>query len=89
MEPLHLAVGLGPVTAGALEADPQSSSGLLECDRLGIGLGVVGQYRWIRTPWSAKKLAASSRNRAAVVPVSSGRIWLKATRERSSTAEGR
>jgi hypothetical protein len=41
------------------------------------------------TPWSAKKLATAIRNRAAVVPVSSGRSWLKATRERSSTAEWR
>ena len=43
--------------------------------------------RWIWTPWSAKKLAASIRNSAAVGADSSARIWLKAARERSSTAE--
>jgi hypothetical protein len=38
------------------------------------------------TPCSAKNAAASTRNRAEVSPVSSGRSWLKATRERSSMA---
>jgi hypothetical protein len=38
------------------------------------------------TPWSAKKLAASTRKRAQVVACSSARSWLNATRERSSMA---
>jgi hypothetical protein len=50
-------------------------------------LALSVKTRWIWTPWSAKKLAASIRNSAAVAADSSGRIWLKATRERSSTAE--
>jgi hypothetical protein len=43
VEPLDLAVGLRAVAAGPLELDPQPSGGLGEDNRLGIGLGVVGQ----------------------------------------------
>jgi hypothetical protein len=52
-------------------------------------LALSVKTRWIRTPWSAKKAAASIRNNAAVAADSSARSWLKATRERSSTAEWR
>jgi hypothetical protein len=50
-------------------------------------LAVSVSTRWIRTPCSAKNPAASTRNRAQVLAVSSARIWLTATRERPSTAE--
>src|SRR4030095_16203841 len=39
VEPLDLAVGLGPVAAGALAPDPQPSSGLSKQHRVGIRLG--------------------------------------------------
>jgi hypothetical protein len=54
-----------------------------------LALALSVNTRWMTTPWSAKNSAASTRNRAQVAPVSSGRSWLKATRERSSTAEWR
>jgi hypothetical protein len=43
VEPLDLAIGLGPVAAGALAPDPQPSRGLGKQHRVGVGLGVVGQ----------------------------------------------
>jgi pimeloyl-ACP methyl ester carboxylesterase len=43
VEPLHLAIGLGSIPASPLERDGQPGSGLGEQDRLGIGLGVIGQ----------------------------------------------
>jgi hypothetical protein len=87
VEPLHLAIGLRPIGPGALEADAQVGGGLQEHLGVGVGLGVVGQHPLNGDPRPAKKLAASSRNRAAVGPASSSRIWLKATRERSSSSE--
>jgi hypothetical protein len=44
VEPLHLAVGLGPIGSGPLEPDPQPSGRLSKDHRLGVGLGVVGQH---------------------------------------------
>jgi hypothetical protein len=87
VEPLDLAIGLGPVGAGPLQGNAQPSCGLGEDDRLGRALALSVSTRWTITPCSAKNPAAWTKNRAAVAPVSSGRIWLKATRERSSTAE--
>jgi hypothetical protein len=43
VEPLDLASCLRTVRAGPLEGNPQASGGLGEGDRLGVGLGVVGQ----------------------------------------------
>ena len=44
VEPLDLAVGLGPIGPGPLEPDPQPSGRLSKGQRLGVGLGVVGQH---------------------------------------------
>jgi hypothetical protein len=76
------------VAASLSRLDTEASGGLLEDLGVGMGLGVVGKDPLDPHPWSAKKLAASTRNRAAAMVVSWGRSWLSATRERSSTAEG-
>jgi hypothetical protein len=43
VEPLDLAIGLRTIRASSLAADPEPGGGLSEDDRLGVGLGVVGQ----------------------------------------------
>jgi hypothetical protein len=87
VEPLDLAIGLGPVAAGPLAVMPNLAAVSANSTDSAEALALSVSTRWMITPWSAKNPAASTRNRAAVVVFSSGRIWLKATRERSSTAE--
>jgi hypothetical protein len=87
VEPLDLAIGLGPIRAGPLKADAEPAAVSVNRTESVEALALSVSTRSIRTPWSAKQPAASTRNRAEVSPVSSGRSWLQATRERSSMAE--
>jgi hypothetical protein len=87
VEPLDFAVGLGPVAAGALAPDPQPSRGLGKQHRVGIGLGVVGQHPLDPYPMLGEKPSRLDQEAGAGHGGLVGRTWLKATRERSSTAE--
>ena len=73
VEPLHLAVDLWPVAARSRAPDPEPSGRLGEGDRLGTGLGIVGQNLLDPDPVLAKNAAAPARKRAAVVACSSAR----------------
>jgi hypothetical protein len=54
VEPLGLAVGLGPVAARALEGDPQVSGPSANAIESVEALALSVSTRWIRTPCSAK-----------------------------------
>ena len=87
VEPLDLAIGLRTIRASSLAADPEPGGGLSEDDRLGVGLGVVGQDPLDPDPVLGKEGGCLDQEPGGCVPLSSPRTWLKATRERSSTAE--
>jgi hypothetical protein len=90
VEPLDLAIGLGGRYGRVrLSRIPSPAAVSVKTTDSAYALALSVNTRWMTTPCSAKKAAASTRNRAEVAPVSSARSWLKATRERSSTAEWR
>jgi hypothetical protein len=87
VEPLDLAVGLGSVAARPPKPDPQASGRLGEDHRLGVGLGVVGQDPLDGHAVLGEEPSCLDQEPGAGEAGLVGRSWLKATRERSSTAE--
>jgi hypothetical protein len=84
-ESFGFAVGLRPVRPGppVASTDGVDRGGI---GRLGVGPGVVGQDRSIRTPWPANQTAASSSAWLALRALSSGtwatyasRVWSSMT----------
>ena len=77
VEPLDLAVGLGSVAARPLSRIPRPAAVSVKTTESAYALALSVRTRWMVTPCSAKNPAASTRNRAQVRPVSSGKSWLK------------
>jgi hypothetical protein len=71
------AAGARPRLCGPLEPDPSPAAVAATTTDSVEALALSVNTRWMTTPWSAKKPAASTRNRAEVAPVWSGRSWLK------------
>jgi hypothetical protein len=87
VESLDLAIGLRPIAADALAADPELSGRLGEQDRLGIRLGVVGQPpldpHAVLGEEGGRLDQEAGRGRGRLV----GEELAEGDRERSSTAE--